>query len=149
MAGLNTDSEQARMTALRSAIIDHLESMGCTVALTLSYHDHPISPAKVQRDLRDLFNRFDRSRLGPRYHKSPKRTEWWAIMEKMDVSPHIHIGVRVGPWPDAWRLRKMLRDGLWLRYARRGTYNLQAYQTGWARYSAKALDSTDLLLLSP
>jgi hypothetical protein len=106
-----------------------LDGAGCNIAITLWYHDFPISPQKIACDLRHLFNICHRKILGPRYQKSPRRIQYWAVIKKIESAPHAHIGVRTS-WAGLWLIRTELRRGLWSRLTPHGTHDFQPYEPG-------------------
>lgn len=135
---------------LRHDMTEFLSSLPVTLSLVLRYHAPPISIDTMRRHLHDLHFRVDRKIYRRDLHKSPTRSGYWAVIEKLDTNPHLHIGWHFPNPADASILEEFVHGGLWQeRYALGGTTYVGAHYPGWAGYSCKRLRDTDHVILSP
>jgi hypothetical protein len=146
------------------------------IALSLSYNV-PVSAARIRQDLSRLHTHMDRDLLGRRFYKQlpHRRSRFWAVIESMassggvlyPVHRHVHAGWKMPPLFTIDDFRTVMdkdehgeyqRGGLWLRFARHGTYDAQEFRfhsesdIGWGFYSTKhptepdnIIDSADFL----
>lgn len=142
---------------IRKAYADHLEHQAqWQCALTLSYHESSVSIARIRQDLKSLRNKIDRILLGSRYYKRQphERSQFWAVIEKrrlasgqsIETDPHVHCGWKMPEPHGIEDLRRTLAGGIWLTFARRGSYDAAEYKSGWSGYATKTLiDSMDII----
>lgn len=137
------------MFAWRAAQAEFLECQPSTVALTLVYNQHRISPERIRSDLRSLHRAVDRRLYGPRfnYRDPTDRSHLWAVIELVDAYPHVHCGWQLPPGGDVV-LDSLLTRGLWRRFAPGGGFHAVPYKAGWATYAVKALTLTDHVIES-
>jgi hypothetical protein len=139
----------------RNAIAATLENPPPDIALSLSYHDLPISLAKITRDLHRLHAMIDRRIIGRDYVAAPasKRSKYWAVIELLTTSPHVHCGWYF-PSCDLHRaspmhaMESLLMNGAWKKFARNGSWNMQPFQPNWSGYATKVLETMDHVILS-
>jgi hypothetical protein len=134
----------------RDKMAGFLSTLPTTLAVTLRYEIASTTIDKIRRDLRDLHFKVDRKIFGRDFHVSPIRTSYWGVVEKLDISPHVHLGWHFPEIGDAQVLDDFLSSGLWQRrYAVGGTTNVQSHYSGcWADYCCKSLRDSDHVILS-
>jgi len=136
--------------ALRDAHGERLERLlQPQVALTLVYNDI-VSLDRCRRDLKKLRNVIDRKLLGSKYYKRQphERSQFWGVVEALDVFTHIHIGWQMPEPHGIDHFRKIL-ESVWVDFSGKGWYDARDYYgSKWASYACEELPDASFIIES-